>query len=70
MYMIPQNKPQNDILWTSNTPSYLNFAANILILGLTYIIIRQNYRIIQLNEQKVSDEVTTNNILKRIEEKL
>ena len=70
MYMIPQNKPQNDILWTSNTPSYLNFAANILILGLTYIIIRQNYRIIQLNEQKVSDEITTNNILKQIEEKL
>lgn len=70
--LYPKNprQKQNDYTFTSNTPSWLNACANIIIIGMTAMIIAQNNKLIQLNEEKINDENTTNKILQEIKEKL
>ncbi|MCL2776054.1 MAG: hypothetical protein FWD71_22330 [Oscillospiraceae bacterium] len=69
MYNLPQSSRQ-DYRLTSNTPSWLNFAANIIITVLTMTIIMQNNKIIELNEKKVRDDKENLQILQEIKNKL
>ena len=66
-----QTRPEYDnIIFTSNTPSWLNACANIIIIGMTAVIIRQNYKLIQLNEQKIAEDRENIKILQEINENL
>ena len=71
MYILTrENQDSRCLTWTSNSPSWLNFAANVIIIGMTAVIISQNCKLIQLNEQKIAEDKENLRVLQEIKEKI